>query len=137
MRRQSQEVNLYLDVIPSIDGEQWKKEFDPCQDDLKEVPLLSENMGAIETKFFKGMEADRAALKISDLGCAAKCHGKILAVRQPYEINHPNSKSIDGGLAACQGHPTVCSGAGYGTMDLTMDVGGVDMCEDGVRAIHE
>ena len=44
-------MDFYLDVIPSIDGEQWKNEFVPCRDDLQEVPLLSENMGTIKTEF--------------------------------------------------------------------------------------
>ena len=45
-------VYSHLHIIAAIDGEQGKYMFYACVGDLKEVPMLSQYMGAIKTKFF-------------------------------------------------------------------------------------
>jgi hypothetical protein len=65
-------VHSHLHVITSVDGEKRKYMLGSPNSNLKEITFLRENMCAIDSYFFEGMETQRAALKLCGLSCPAK-----------------------------------------------------------------
>ena len=84
-------MDAHLDVVSAIDGEHWEYVFDSCVGDLKEVPILSQDMGAVQTELFKRMEAEGPLLEIRDLRGTVKSKGKIYAGGRADEVNHPGT----------------------------------------------